>query len=537
MTKVLTLKILLVEPLLATGLEGDPNAATGLDYVPGAVIRGAAVGKYPGVRDAHDAAFRRLFLDGTTRFLNGYPTLSGASKRCLPCPLSLMKNKHRLVSDRTVVDHADPFAKFDSTIQWQTVQPTARYVRLTTGSGEMLPAKREIHVHTQRDRRRGRAISGSGAVFRYESLGSGQEFVAYVLCEVQDVQTLTDILQGDFCFGGSRTAGYGHTKISVAEEAVDVCQWREAGPLDIGNVPDVSSGAVRLTFASDAILRDALTGRHSATAETVTDVISRRLGITATPEQCRMFLRSITIGGFNRHWGLPLPQTIAVAMGSVVMFEDVAATKEKLQSLLVNGIGERTAEGFGRVVLNWSAGATFELSNHMASTSESAVQMEDSASTALENIQSRIQAQRIDDAIQKRSLEFQWNNLPSDCRSRLQNLKLKVQNELISGKEWNSGVLKSYIDDLAGRKTVCDKYARLKVGTRGTREPILAWIGKVSGSAKSESINVPNLQTMQSEERELIGAAAYQFRLRVIAMVLGRMIKDSKTQKKGAVNP
>jgi CRISPR-associated protein Csx10 len=62
------------------------------------------------------------------------------------------------------------------------------------------------------------------------------------------------------------------------------------------------------------------------------------------------------IGGFNRKWGLPLPQTPVARAGSVYTFQaegDIPAAK--LTALLAEGIGERRVEGFGRLACNWHA--------------------------------------------------------------------------------------------------------------------------------------------------------------------------------------
>jgi CRISPR-associated protein Csx10 len=57
------------------------------------------------------------------------------------------------------------------------------------------------------------------------------------------------------------------------------------------------------------------------------------------------------VGGFNHKWGLPLPQRWALAMGSVFVFP--LSCKPTLEKLVEDGIGERKAEGFGRLAVDW----------------------------------------------------------------------------------------------------------------------------------------------------------------------------------------
>src|SRR5437763_1600439 len=93
--KVIQYRIDLLEPTLVTSLLGDPNSGVAFDYLPGSVLRGILIGKYlstksadaSDVSDASDPTLRRLFFDGTTRYLNGYP-LDAYDHPGLPVPAS-----------------------------------------------------------------------------------------------------------------------------------------------------------------------------------------------------------------------------------------------------------------------------------------------------------------------------------------------------------------------------------------------------------------------------------------------------------------
>jgi len=76
----------LEEPVLANSLGGEPNSANSLYYIPGGAIRGAAILAYGPDQDAAEGEFKRLFLNGETRFLNAYPLMN--RKRALPAPLT-----------------------------------------------------------------------------------------------------------------------------------------------------------------------------------------------------------------------------------------------------------------------------------------------------------------------------------------------------------------------------------------------------------------------------------------------------------------
>src|SRR5262245_10166531 len=95
--RALTFNLQLLEPMLVTTRQGDPNSAVSFDYAPGSVIRGALISLYLRKQkrkelDAHDQQVRDLFFNGRTRYLNAYPLAvidnTGAMSRTSPTPLS-----------------------------------------------------------------------------------------------------------------------------------------------------------------------------------------------------------------------------------------------------------------------------------------------------------------------------------------------------------------------------------------------------------------------------------------------------------------
>lgn len=60
------------------------------------------------------------------------------------------------------------------------------------------------------------------------------------------------------------------------------------------------------------------------------------------------------VAGFNRKWGLPLPQLPVIKAGSVYAFAPQDLDADTCAQLVREGIGERRNEGFGRVAINWN---------------------------------------------------------------------------------------------------------------------------------------------------------------------------------------
>jgi CRISPR-associated protein Csx10 len=354
--KVITYSITLQEPTLVTAPGGDPNGATALDYLPGSVLRGAIIGKYvrqqrqrhPGYQlDAAEPTSRRLFFDGTTRFLNGY--LLGANKRrALPAPLSWQREKGKESPIRDLA--VEPLPPEDRGT-WVGVGRTF-CVPLGDASVRLVQAERHLAVHTARNRRLGRAQEASlvgpeedpGAVYRYESLAAGQTFSAAILCDEDAVpEVLLPLIAGAAALGGARNGGYGWAHFRDAR--VEDGPWSETESPG-GSTPD---GRFIVTLLSDGLLRDGQ-GQFAAAADLVARAVSSILKCEVRLED--HFLRGQMVGGFNRKWGLPLPQALAVAMGSVFVCAAPGCQEEDLRILEAKGIGERRAEGFGRVAVN-----------------------------------------------------------------------------------------------------------------------------------------------------------------------------------------
>ncbi len=378
--RVLTYRITLREPTLVTALEGDPNSAVALSYLPGSALRGAIIGQYlrqhrlPEL-DATHPDMRRLFLEPTTRYLNGY-LLDRLETRTLPTLASWQQDK--AVTTRQTSERPAPVYDFaiesrdHEDIQWQAVNKP--FCRITDDEVYFEQPHRHIAVHTTRTRRFGRAMPQNkinlekddipGAVFRYNALAADQTFEAAILCEHEaDAAHLLSLLSGEVRLGGARSSGYGRAELSRAKETA-ASQWREVGHLPVSDVDTVDNTLI-VTFLSDVLLRDQ-NGQFVVDPRTVTEAISKRLGKVEL-RLLRAFLRGREVGGFNRKWGMPLPQTLAVEMGSVCVYEAAGCDTHILNELEAQGIGERRAEGFGRIAVNWHMEPEFQVDTNPSS--------------------------------------------------------------------------------------------------------------------------------------------------------------------------
>lgn len=322
----------LEEPVLAGNLGGDPNSADSRFYIPGGALRGAAIQAYGGNKDANEDDFRRLFLSGATRFLNAYPVMDG--KRTLPASLSWQTERKpdptkpkKIYRDLSTAPNG-----------LETKNAPFQFWQIRDDGLASTKEQWQVNIHTQRDAQRGRATAEAGAVYRYIALPAGMQLQGMVLAEnPSDAQTLKGLLEGQtILLGKARTAGYGHAKVQTENLPEG---WRETGQ-SLNVAPKVT-----LTLLSPAIVRDE-DGQYSSD---IANALSMRLGKTVTIT--RLVRRSEVISGYNRTWGLPLPQATAIAAGSVFEVESNASLDD-WQKLESTGLGERRAEGFGRVAVN-----------------------------------------------------------------------------------------------------------------------------------------------------------------------------------------
>lgn len=300
----------LEEPVLANSLGGEPNSANSLFYIPGGLVRGAVIGSYTGAKDSADDTFRDLFLNGKTRYINAYPLMQG--QRTLPIPVKFKKPKYSEAGD---------------------------FGQIKADAIEALEEIWQINVHTQRDAERGRSTTDAGAIYRYIALPVGMQFQGAVIGDGADkVRAYFD--NTIILLGKARTAGYGRVRAVVSDLPNDWAEGRQKVSL-----PEKST-QFTLTLLSPALVRDA-NGQFSTD---ITTALGSHLGEI---EKIESVYKADIVGGFNRTWGLPLPQVTAIAAGSVftITTKNPVAV-EKLRGLEANGLGERRAEGFGSLAIN-----------------------------------------------------------------------------------------------------------------------------------------------------------------------------------------
>lgn len=367
MTKYLPFRFVLKSPTLITALDGDPNSAVSMSYIPGSTIKGvlasALLEQADRNQEAKDLLACLLTPQSPISCLNCYPEID--CKRSIPVPLSWKYEKNSEGKEWT-----------------DLLTPRARPLSGKLGGGEghyWIPDAQDScfrnvkpsftsRLHNQRERKKGRAWqdedgTSHGAIFFYEALDAGQVFRGEFLitgnsqeeCE-QRAQVIKEALDGRSLFiGRSRRAGYGH--ISSLEffslEGNEHASWRYNNGLDTRWIADSITAGQEffVLLTSPCLVRHPDTGMidPSALDETLAVLFENKAKVSEKKKRAWSFEM---VGGFNRKWKLELPQQLAVSAGSVISMEarhDM--DKDFLERIMHKGFGERQSDGFGRILI------------------------------------------------------------------------------------------------------------------------------------------------------------------------------------------
>lgn len=526
--KVLQYRIQVHQPVLIAALGGDPNTVGTLPYITGAVMRGALIGRRGRgeALDITDPGIRRLFFDGHCRFLNAYP--AHERQRALPVPLSWRRPKGE---DNPVRDFA--VSPPSDTADWQ--RPGAPFFvadpEETTIS--LLTPERRTNLHTQRDRKAGRAREDSGGIFNYEALSPGQDFIGHVLCDSAEAASeIRPLLSGAYRLGRALNT-YGGVEVGFIAETSGA-DWRElpsgapTGDEDIA----CEDGRLRLLLLSQALLRDDL-GQPRLDAGMLARYLAERLTLDEVPEVESAFFGADLHAGFNRAWGLPLPQEAVLPMGSVFVFRlkgRISPSEEALARLEWEGIGARRTEGLGRILCNWRPEPQWRYREARFAQSSSARSIEiespDGVELARRMIARRIDT-RIDQAIVRRALgtDSSLRILNPPPNSQLSRLRRMVQNELLQVEPRLSG-LTDFLSEL--RSPARKHFDRARIHGWTLRE----WLEFIGGITSAEQaiqeldLSVEDLPRIGNVQAEFDAVTWRRALLRLVDAVCARAAKQ-----------
>lgn len=518
--KAIRYRITLLEPTLVASFGGAPDSVESFDYLPGSVLRGVFIGSYMRQHklselDATDPTVRRLFFDGTTRFLNGYP-LDRTDKRMLPTPYSWRREKY---DEKAVYD----LAVAEELTQKDELKAVSKPFCSVIGKDAKLhQPEKLLTIHTRRTRRFGRAMSGAklkleaddieGAIYRYEALRAGQRFEAVVLCDQdEDTNVLEHFMNSTVLLGKSRSGGYGRAGVEML--SIEEDDWSEARS-------DANQTPLVVTLLSDTLIRDDA-GQYTTDAKVIKHLLAQKIDMQLHLRGA--FIKTQIIGGFNRKWGLPLPQVQALQAGSVFVFGiDKTPGDGLLTRLLWQGIGERRAEGFGRVAVNWQA--MDELTVDTISPDKPVrsinITSKEGQEVALRMLE-RMFDKQVEAALIKRANDL-GSTINQPTKSQLNGLRTVIQKALRQTPNEGRRTVENYLDSLGARKTTREKFSRDRVAGKS----VLDWIReRATDEQVWQELDVGKLPQLGDLQVQLGASLAYQYNLRLVDAVLARAAK------------
>ncbi len=524
--KVITFSLETQQPLLATSFQGDPNSDVSYPYIPGSMIRGAIIGRYMRQHqlselDLTSYEVKRLFFDAnSTRYLNAY-LLSQEKKRTLPVPVSWFQDKEAKLPEPGTSGYMPVYDRAieDDLPEECTPKRVEQKFCIVNGKSVVLySVERRINIHNQRNRRKGRSVDNQGEIFRYDALDAGQTFQSVILCEDGDVAILHHLLeQPNLWLGGSQSAGYGHTKI-IDTRILNT--WDEIG---IPFNKRVNSESLIITLLSDTLLRNEQ-GQPLANPALIKQAIEDVLDVTLPlPKPGGIFASSTLIGGFNRKWGLPLPQVPALAAGSVVVFDNVDLNSKQIQKLEAQGIGDRRVEGFGRVAVNWLQEEEFQARlPKPPSTSNQPTLTNQTSRILAEQMAERLLEQKLEQELQKKvgylTLE---NGISNSQLSRLQSV---ARQALPSG---NCSLVLSLLNDLPSNAS--NQFERTKIGTKAFKQQLDQWLRNPTSwisNPQDLAVTIADVERKLDDERSKEDKLAEKYTLKLIMAVAKKATKE-----------
>lgn len=356
--KIIEYRLTLEAPLVLSLPGGDANSAETFSFVTGSSILGSLAHSWlrdplPG-NPADQPEFRSLFLDGSVRYCHAYPEGEGA-QRLLPAPLSLRVEKglESQVYDLAWPEKEEVLTDDDTGRQRELIPWSPKYIRFAGPDIKFRDPELASRIHHERDRRLGRATEESGEIFSYISLARGERFIGRILIDKPELSGKVQSLlgKGHLLLGRSRSAQYGgKARVEVLGELQNEKGLAEL--LEAGAAVPKSPGRMVITLLSDYLGSDQ---QGHYTADALLPEIQRKLG--ASPQELRCvasFARVAKVSGYVSHWKMPRPVRPTVRAGSVFVLELPRDSDEKrIEDLLWNGVGDRKAEGFGRVAIDW----------------------------------------------------------------------------------------------------------------------------------------------------------------------------------------
>jgi CRISPR-associated protein Csx10 len=397
-TQLLTLKA--VSPLALHRRRASEQFAASLDYLPGSAIRGALADLYlQGNPDrAKDELFQRLFISPSENvtFSDFLPTADKSRTRLVPLSALTCKrfseheSKPGVVTDSLMrlelADELDESGLLDLGGQtdplawgnWKHCQECRKQNReekrdraeagyyTALSPFERVPVPKRMITGTAIERATGTAAHAmlfSHEVIEESSLQkNGKETLFRGLITLPD--DLYDEVDRMVKSGQRLAVGYGRSRGLGQLESGYWQEWVTAERFSLRERWEMLNEAAKALWERFSrqltgqyftlTLQSHLALRNKVCEPILGDITAEDLGLPPEIERRRSMMTAVVVPGWNAAQNLPKPDSWALGRGSVLLFRLPAAIEpvlKRLEEIERNGLGERRAEGFGRVTV------------------------------------------------------------------------------------------------------------------------------------------------------------------------------------------
>ncbi len=326
-----TLHLETVEPVLIHARTVG-NVVESLDHVPGTYLLSLIARRLRGV-DLFDA-----ITGGDLVVRHALPEVDG--QRGLPVPSCWFTDKY---GDQMESRLDEPADATDHLGQWKQLREV--YVPPEPGT-DLPPIKTPLVLRTHNvvEDEPQRPTTEVGGVFTYQAIAPGTALAAEILARGEVAPAIREVLEGlvghEVTLGRARKADFGRVKVCK------VCATNSSHPK-----PRSDHRRLVLWLASPLLVRGPTL--LPTTSPSAVKKALRKKGLPVTGEGERSWLRTTRLESWHAGWGMPRPSLVGIAPGSVIVFElEEKVDDQTLSQLARDGLGERTAEGMGEVVVN-----------------------------------------------------------------------------------------------------------------------------------------------------------------------------------------
>lgn len=264
---------------------------------------------------------------------NAYPAINGDA--ALPVPFCLFSEK---LNDENVVNRA----LLENTLGKQLKQWRGDFVTFGENDTTIHYAEVETQLVTHNAVDDDTQRPEEAAVYSIQSIAPGNKFIAYLTANRDDLGGVWDNIR----LGTAKRSEYGAVSVRAEKQGSNTAP---SGRPTKGN-------ELTLWLVSDALILDDKL-RLSPTAEALRKELEAKLGVTlkscSDGKLLKTSARQTRVDSWQTRWALPRPSLVGLAAGSYLTFEvEGDVSDDRLRKIEAEGIGERTAEGFGRIIFN-----------------------------------------------------------------------------------------------------------------------------------------------------------------------------------------